>query len=72
MFRGVLKWIVAQFHNEKGADDNETENTRFIPSILDASVRYAHGMSNTGVEGEIARIKEQAQPLEEQQRDKER
>lgn len=70
MFRGVLKWMVAHFYTEKGADDNETESTRFIPSILDASVRYAHGMNNTGVKGEIARIKDQAQPLEEQQRNK--
>ena len=74
MFRGVLNWLAARFRSEAETDeveaeDKEPEDTRFVPSVLDASVRYAHGGSNTGLECEMAEIEEEARRLEGQRRD---
>jgi len=69
MFRAALKWLAAHFRH-KDDDGEETEESRFVPSVLDASVRYAHGMSDSGAERELAQIKEQAEQLEDQHRDR--
>lgn len=47
MFRAALKWLAVHFRR-KDDDGEETEDSRFGPSVLDASVRYAHGMSGSG------------------------
>lgn len=57
MLHGVRRWLIARLGSDGGTTDEESENTRFIPSILDASVRYAHGGSNTGAEREITKIR---------------
>lgn len=68
MLRAVLKWLAAHFCR-KGDDGEETEDSRFVPSVLDASVRYAHGMSDSGAERELAQLEERGEQLEEQHRD---
>lgn len=52
--------------NETPEDDDET---RFVPSPLDLSVRVGHGGGDDEVVRELSKINEQAQELEEGQRD---
>lgn len=70
MFRGLLTRLTARFKGDRAADDEVTENGRFIPSVLDSSVRYSHGDSNPEGDREIAQIEEEAQRLSEHQRKK--
>lgn len=70
MLRGVLNWLTVRFGGDEDADNEESEDTRFTPSVLDLSVRYSHGGSNTGGDREIAKIEDEAQRLAEQQRKK--
>ncbi|WP_227378852.1 hypothetical protein [Haladaptatus halobius] len=70
MFRGLLTRLTARFKGDRAADDEETEDSRFIPSVLDSSVRYSHGGSNSEGDREIAHIEEEAQRLSEHQRKK--
>lgn len=70
MFRVVLRWLTRRFGSDEDANDEGTEDTRFIPSELDVSVRYAHGGSNTEVECELANIEDKARRLEDQYRGK--
>jgi hypothetical protein len=70
MFRGLLTRLTARFKGDRAADDEETEDGRFIPSVLDSSVRYSHGGSNPEGDREIAHIEEEAQRLSEYQRKK--
>lgn len=65
MLRGVLARFTARFSGGEGATDEEGDGRRFIPSVLDASVRYAHGGNNPG-ERELINMQEEAQELEEQ------
>ncbi len=66
MLCGVLHRLAARFRDDEDAVDEEEAETRFIPSVLDASVRYAHGGDNTG-ERELNKMQEEAQRLEKQQ-----
>lgn len=68
MLGGVLDRLAARFGGDDGADD-DAEDTRFVPSVLDESVRYAHGSSDAAVEREMAAIEEEARRLGEQRRD---
>ena len=70
MFHGLLTRLTARFRGERDADDEATEDGRFIPSVLDASVRYSHGGSNPEGDREIAQIDDEAQRLSEHQRKK--
>lgn len=70
MFRGILHWLTVRFGGDEDADDEASTDTRFIPSVLDVSVRYSHGGSNTAGDREIATIEDEAQRLAEQQRKK--
>ena len=75
MIRGVLQKLGGRLGliEAAAADDpdesGESDDSRFVPSVLDASVRYAHGGSRTGLESEIAQMEEKARVLEDQQRD---
>jgi len=51
--------------DEKTGDDDDT---RFVPSPLDLSVRAAHGGGDDEAVRELSKINEQAQELEERQR----
>lgn len=64
MIRGLLERFTAS-SAERGAADEECSESRFVPLVLDASVRYAHGGSNTGLDGEISKLEEKARELEE-------
>lgn len=70
MVRSRLKSLLRRLRPSQESDDGEDEedDSRFIPSLLDASVRYAHG-GPSGAEDELAQIEEKAQQLEEIQRD---
>ena len=70
MFSGVLQRLIARFGDDEDGEDEGSEDTRFIPSVLDSSVRYSHGGSNTAGDREIAEIENEAQKLTEQQRKK--
>jgi len=69
MLRGVLNWLAARSSSDEDVVDEEEDGSRFIPSVLDASVRYAHGGNDTG-ERELIKIQEEAQRLEEQRQEK--
>lgn len=69
MIRGILDWFTVLFSSNED-DSEEAEKSRFLPSVLDASVRYAHGQNNSSGEREIAKINEEAQQREDQLRRK--
>ncbi len=72
MIRGALQRLGARLGLAEAADGDEpdeSDSSRFVPSALDASVRYAHGGSNTGLESEIAQMEKKARVLEDQRRD---
>jgi len=66
MLRRVRRWVAARLASGEDEDTAESENSRFVPSVLDASVRYAHGQSQTGLDKEIADIEDEARRLEDQ------
>lgn len=70
MLRGVLSRLTARFGSDEDADDDESEDTRFIPSVLDSSVRVSHGGDNIEGDREIAKIEDEAERLAEQRRKK--
>jgi hypothetical protein len=72
MIRGALQRLGARLglaEATDGDESDESDSSRFVPSALDASVRYAHGGSKTGLESEIAGMEEKARVLEDQRRD---
>ncbi|WP_232686645.1 hypothetical protein [Halobacterium zhouii] len=54
--------------NDGAKTDDEGDESRFRPSVLDASVRYAHGMDDGALERELADIQEQAQERRDRRR----
>lgn len=64
-----LNRLLPPSSNEEDADDEGSVKFPFLPSVLDASVRYAHGGSDTGIRREVARIEEEARRLEEHHRE---
>ena len=69
MFRRVLDWFTARSGGTDETDAEEKAETKFVPSPLDASVRFAHGMRSGGAERELADVEEKARLLEERRRD---
>jgi len=65
MLRGVLKRLWSWFTDD---EPDDSDGSRFVPSVLDASVRYAHGGSNPEGDRALSEIDEEAQRLEEQNR----
>ena len=47
-----------------GSEDTEEDDTGFVPSPLDLSIRYSHGGSDTEIDRELNKINEQARELE--------
>jgi len=62
MIRRVLSWLTARLgpDEEQAADG---DGCRFVPSLLDRSVRYAHGGNDDG-ERALAEIRERAEAIE--------
>lgn len=69
MARSLWEVFISLFKREKDENDGEESDEQFVPSPLDLSVRFAHGGPDNEVEREINEIEEQAQRLEENQRD---
>ena len=55
--------------NTEGEEEEDEESDGFVPSPLDLSVRYAHGMPDAEIERELHRINERAREIEEEERD---
>lgn len=70
MLRRFLSWVRARRSDEAAAGDEKSAESRFVPSRLDDSVRYAHGGSGAEIDREMGRIETEAELLEE--RDAER
>lgn len=75
MLRRLLARLVGGIRgDESGADDDEESRDEssddddggFLPSRLDASVLYAHGMGGGGAERKIANVEKKAEILEEE------
>jgi hypothetical protein len=62
MLRRALRWLAAR----READDTDGDDEGFLPSVLDASVRHAHGDSKPEGERAIAEVQAQARELERQ------
>jgi hypothetical protein len=77
MFRAVLHRVRVAVDRLAGRDGHATDSddagdntSRFVPSPLDASVRYAHGGSGDDIDRELADIEEEARRLDEHGRRK--
>ena len=68
MLRGVLTRLTARFSGDNDATTEERENSQFVPSVLDSSVRYSQGGSNPEGDREIAKVNKEAQRLAEHHR----
>jgi hypothetical protein len=68
MLRAVLRWVRARIGGD-GDDEQHDDETQFAPSDLDRSVRDAHGGGDAEQERKLAELQEQAQELDEHQRD---
>lgn len=67
MFRDVLNRLTARLRGDETESESSTDDdTRFVPSPLDRSVRYAHGGSDAEVARELADVDETARRLERQ------
>lgn len=69
MLRGLWAVFVSRFRRTS-ADDEAGDESRFVPSPLDLSVRVAHGGRDDEVERELSKIEEQARAIEEHERDR--
>lgn len=63
----VIGGLLARLVHRLRSDDAEaaSDDSRFPPSPLDASVRYAHGGSGDEVERELDEIRDEAERLDE-------
>lgn len=62
MIRSLWKRFVALFERTETEEDEES---RFVPSPLDWSVRVGHGGGDDEAVRELSRVNERAQTLEE-------
>jgi hypothetical protein len=70
MIRRVLNWLFARRDDDGEAEDKGENSSRFVPSRLDSSVRYAHGGSAEEMNREMAQIEAKAEVLEDQHGEK--
>jgi hypothetical protein len=66
MLRRILAWLTGR-GGDAADDEADGENSRFVPSELDISVREAHGSGQAEAERELASIEAQARLLEERE-----
>ena len=66
MFRALAQRLAALF--SRGDADAESERQRFAGSALDWSINYSHGVDDSEAAREMARVQEQAEILDEQER----
>ncbi len=78
MIRSALRWLAARFGvverdvggTDEAADEEGSEDSRFVTSWFDRSVRYADGGSGSALDREVARVQEQARTAQDQSRDR--
>lgn len=66
----MLRRVLERFAGRSSTDEDsgaDEAGSGFVPSLLDRSVRYAHGGNDAG-ERELASVRERAETLEEQRR----
>jgi hypothetical protein len=71
VIRMLRQWLTRALARVRSGDedadaDDEDERRFFVPSRLDASVLYAHGMGTGQAERELANIEKKAEILEEE------
>jgi hypothetical protein len=64
MLRAALSRLAARLGRGDADAEDGTDRSRFVPSPLDASVRYAHGAPDDEVDRELARVDDAARRLE--------
>lgn len=64
MFRGVVGWLAGRLRGRSEPDEESDDDSRFAPSVLDASVRYVHGGADSDVERELAAVQREADRVE--------
>jgi hypothetical protein len=69
VFRELVDMVTSRLGSDDEGGDGEADRSRFVPSPLDASVRFAHGSSRSEVDRELSRIHGDARSVEERQRD---
>lgn len=70
MARSLWKAFLSLFSRSDGdSEDTEEDDSRFVPSPLDLSVRSSHGGSDVEIERELNNINEQAREIEENRRE---
>lgn len=67
MIRSIWEAFVARLGRDVESD-TEQEESQFMPSPLDLSIREAHGGHDVEVERELSKINEQASQIEENER----
>ncbi|MFB6293353.1 MAG: hypothetical protein ABEH60_03735 [Halonotius sp.] len=60
--------LLQRFRRRFGSGDDDSDDSRFVPSPLDLSVRYAHGSGDSEAGREIRRIQEQAEQFDDRHR----
>ena len=50
-------------------ENTDSDESRFVPSPLDMSVRHAHGSNEAAVDRELERIQQQAEEIERRRHD---
>ncbi|WP_436934795.1 hypothetical protein [Halovenus marina] len=62
MVRGLIRWFAGLFGSEsESGESDEAENDEggFMPSRLDASVLFAHGMNSTEAAQQVASMEDE-------------
>jgi len=73
MVRGLWEVFLALLGSDGERDsEDEDDDSRFVPSPLDLSVRVGHGGRDDEVVRELSKIGERAEEIEENQRRRER
>lgn len=66
MARSLWNVFLSLFsRGDNDGDNTENDDSRFVPSPLDLSVRSSHGGSDVEIERELNSINEQAREIEE-------
>jgi hypothetical protein len=62
MVRGLIRWLAGLFGRESASeksDDAADDEGGFMPSRLDASVLFAHGMNSTEAAQQVANMEDE-------------
>lgn len=60
--------LFARLRSRPGEDDGQADDRRFVPSLLDRSVLFAHGSGRDDVTRKLQDVQAEARELEEHQR----